>query len=228
MKILTITFIIFLAFTRAAISQNAHDSFDAFLKYFKSTSLPIDTRNYMERKRGDNMILPDDLNLRYICGNDSNKLFYFLELTSDDSQEITFSGNRKYLVGASEFFRINDLIFITYQRKRQDEGKMYYLAIYQNVGIFKDSLLVLGTNPEGEFYDWICSKISEQKVLIFHYKYDFTSKITTINLLTYKIDSKAGEFILINNEVLESNCSIEDFYNRKENCIASDPFNNYN
>lgn len=207
-----------------SLSQTKNE-FDYFLSFYKKTELPIDTRNYMNRTRGDNKVLPDSLNLKYICKNDSDKLYYFLELVSDDTQEITFSGNRNYVIGAADYYSDKDLIFITYQRKRQDEGKMYYLASFNKSGLMCDSLLVLSTNPEGDFVYWVCSKIFEDKILVFEYKADYSQVMkTAITLNVYRTNNKTGQFILEEKELFESDCSIDDFNGKTEKCRVDDPY----
>jgi hypothetical protein len=222
-------FIVTILFAMVYISKAQNqDEFKTFLSYFNKTALPIDTRTYMKRKRGENKILPANLNLKYICKNDSSKTYYFHELVSDDTQEISFSGYRTYVIGAADYYSNNNLIFTTYQRARQDDGKMYYLASFTQTGWLCDSILVLSTNPEGEFVDWNCSKISGDKILVFHYSGDFTKKMKTeITVNTYSVDEKTGRFILEKQELFESKCTIDDFNGKAEKCLIEDPFYKY-
>jgi len=221
---LTIGLLALVLTTSCNAKSQTIDEFDYFLSFYKKTALPIDTRNYMKRTRDDNKVLPDSLNLKYICKSDSNNLYYFLELVSDDTQEITFSGNRTYIIGAGEYYSNKDLIFTTYQRKRQDEGKMYYLASFDKSGLLCDSLLVLSTNPEGDFVYWICSKILEDKILVFEYKADYSQEMKTDITLNVYRSNNTGKFILEKKEFFESDCSIDEFNGKMEKCIDEDPY----
>jgi len=204
-----------------------NDAFNVYLGYFNKTNLPIDTRIYMKFKRDDSKIIPDNLALNFLYKNDTNKQHYYLQLISDITQKITFSGYVKYSVWAAEHYYLNNYVFITYERSRQDEGEQYYLTSFTNEGLLCDSLLVLSSNDEGEWVDWICSKIYQNQIFVFHYSRDIKIKNTKITVNTYQIDEKTGAFSLKNQEIFNSKYTIDDFNGKNEKCISEDPFYRY-
>jgi hypothetical protein len=227
MKKMMILFTMLFATTYSANSQSNND-FGSYLSYFKKTESPVSTRNYMKRKRVDKKIIPENLDLKYLCKNDTSKMHYFLELTDMETQKTTFSGYITYVTSAAEYYYFNDFVFTTYERSRRDEGEQYYLSSFTKTGLLCDSLLVLSSNDEGEWVDWTCSKILKDKIIVFHYSGDYIKKMETeITISAYQVDDKTGKFILKKQETVESKCTIDDFNGNGEKCLNEDPYNRY-
>jgi hypothetical protein len=209
-------------------SQEYNKSFEKILELTKNEALPFETKKVNDKNITQ---LNEDIVLKGILNNDSNKLTYLLKYYDIDEQKNT-QERTSYRFWSISKIKFSDITLFIYMKVGNDSlsillSTYYKMKLVDNLCIglevgeteiikYQESVITENLEIKSRTYEWN-PEFSDKKL-----KENPDIPLSVVTLSDYKIDLNTGKIILTKQEKKYSKCYPEEFSYKNSNCKIYD------